>query len=79
MKWEEEFYEEFVRRMDGWDEEYKLGVLIKWMTKRWKNGDVCKGCGKGMLKESVRKHVRKYDKCEDEGLKWMMNELQDSS
>jgi len=68
MKWEEEFYKKFIRKIDIWDGEYKLGVLVRWMTLRWEDRNVCKGCGKGMLKKSVREHVRKYDKCE-EGLR----------
>ena len=45
-EWEKEYWKDTVNKWSDWDEEFQIGLVIKWIELYWKKKQDCNICGK---------------------------------
>jgi len=71
VEWEKLFWKEKSDGWDKWDEEYKLALVVRGITKSWVEDSICEGCGKGMWRRNIGAHIRTFNVC----YKWAESEV----
>jgi len=62
--WERMYWEDKLERWNDWDEEFQMGLVVKWVELKQRDVLECKECGKSFKTiRGVKEHLRREDAC----------------
>jgi len=72
--WERVYWEDKLERWNDWDEEFQMGLVVKWVELKQREVLGCNECGKSFKTISgVKEHLRREDACYERMVKVVLD------